>query len=246
METTINASISGIGGGIVNTGNGSLDVGSSTLSNNSATSSAVTAGGAIGGAGEINVFNSTISGNSAVGNGGGIGLTGGAARLNNVTLAFNASSSLGGPFYADAGALISFSNSLLSDNTSDADNCGNVTSLGYNLFQNAICQPVASDIIDEPLIGLLAANGGPTLTHALQDLSPAIDTGHPVSKFNWFDAASFTQLQTQGFARLDAGTLYLAGGVFNVGSAFVVNPIDPGADFSAQFQFEIVPGAGGA
>ena len=246
METTINASVAGIGGGISNTGNGSLDVGSSTLSNNSATSSAVTAGGAIGGAGEINVSNSTISGNSAVGNGGGIGLTGGAARLNNVTLAFNASSSLGGPFYADAGALISFSNSLLSDNTSDVDNCGNVNSLGYNLFQNAICQAVASDIIDEPLIGLLAANGGPTLTHALQDLSPAIDAGHPVSKFNPFDTANFAQLQTQGFARLDTGTLYLAGGVFNVGSAFVTNPINPGEDFSAQFQFEIVPGAGGA
>ncbi len=246
MDTTINASTAGVGGGIFNAGSGSLDVGSSTLSNNSATSSQVTAGGAMGGAGEINVFNSTISGNSAVGNGGGIGLTGGAARLNNVTLAYNASSSLGGPFYADAGALISFSNSLLSDNTSDADNCGNVTSLGYNLFQNAICQPVASDIIDEPLIGLLAANGGPTLTHALDNLSPAIDAGHPVSRFTQFDTANFAQLQTQGFARLDAGTLYLAGGVFSVGSAFVTNPIDPGEDFSAQFQFEIVAGASGA
>ena len=91
-----------------------------------------TVGGAIGGGGTIELTNSTLSGNTSIGgggNGGGIGLFSGSAQLNNVTLAFNTASGLGGPFYAETGALITFSNTLLSNNTGGGTNCGTVTSL---------------------------------------------------------------------------------------------------------------------
>ena len=136
-------------------------------------------------------------------------MTGGTARLNNVTLAFNASSGLGGPFFADTGSLIEFSNSLFSENDSEIDNCGNATSLGYNLFQIGICQPVASDIIDEPLIGSLADNGGPTQTHALDPISPAIDAANPGQLvIELASALSNAQLSFNGAAEQAAATWF--------------------------------------
>jgi len=247
IDSTIENSSAGMGGGLYNNSESSVAISGTTFHNNNAIESG-TAGGAIGGAGSIEIVNSTLSGNftNGDGNGGGIGLFGGSARLNNVTLAFNAADGLGGPFYAETGALISVSNSLFSDNSGGGTNCNSFESMGYNLFQSALCPPQASDLTAEPLIEFLASNGGPTQTHALEDLSPAINAGHPVPAFPQFDAGNFGQLQSQGFTDLDAGTLFLAGGVFNVGSAFVANPIDPGQDFSAQFQFEIVPDISGA
>ncbi len=253
-DTTIDTSDAGIGGGIYNSAiselGGSLDVAGSTFSNNTAHYYA-TAGGAIGGAGEMVMRNSTFSGNAAdAGNGGGIGLTGGVAQLNNVTLAFNsASSGLGAAFYAESGepgALISLSNSLLSGNSGGNTNCSTFTSLGYNLFQTAPCATAPGDMTGEPLISLLASNGGPTRTHALQALSPAVNAGHPVPNFPQFNAGNFPLLQTQGAASLDTDKLLLAGSSGPVGSAFVSNPIDPGQDFSANFQFQIFAGDSGA
>ena len=248
-DTSINMSVAEIGGGIFNSGfGGSLEVVRSTLSNNTANNPDEAAGGAIGGAGTMTIFNTTISGNAAdAGNGGGIGMTGGTARLNNVTLAFNATSGLGGAFYAEAGAFISISNSLLADNTGGPTNCSGVISLGYNLFTSADCPEAAGDItVPDPLLNPLADNGGPTETHSPQALSPAIDAGHPVPNFTQFDAGNFSQLQTQGYARLDGDTLLLAAGTSEVGSAFVAEPIDVTRDFSAKFEFKIAPGASGA
>jgi hypothetical protein len=49
---------------------------------------------------------------------------------------------------------------------------------GHNLVQDASCNPVQTDqITDDAMIGPLADNGGPTLTHALLAGSPAIDAG---------------------------------------------------------------------
>jgi hypothetical protein len=46
------------------------------------------------------------------------------------------------------------------------------------LFTDATCSPGASDlVVADPLLGSLADNGGPTLTHALLAGSPAIDAG---------------------------------------------------------------------
>ena len=58
-----------------------------------------------------------------------------------------------------------------------------LTSLGHNVVTDATCgipAPDASDrIVADALLGPLADNGGPTLTHALQPGSPALDTADP-------------------------------------------------------------------
>ena len=55
------------------------------------------------------------------------------------------------------------------------------TSLGYNLFPDARPWPsTPTDLVNtDPLLGPLADNGGPTLTHALLPGSPAIDQPSP-------------------------------------------------------------------
>jgi hypothetical protein len=69
-------------------------------------------------------------------------------------------------------------------NPSSGANCviggsGSIISSGNNLESTNTCQFVAaSDIVNaNPLLGPLANNGGPTQTHALLALSPAIDKG---------------------------------------------------------------------
>ncbi len=207
-----------------------------------------TAGGAIGGSGTLEITNSTLSGNttSGNGNGAGIGLLAGSARLNNVTLAFNAATGLGGPLYAEPGALITFSNSLFASNSGGGTNCSTVASLGYNLFENAACQTLASDIVAEAQIGFLDPNGGPTKTHALEPTSPAINAGPAQLDFQAFDATTIGDWQLRGSAATDSGTLFLAGVGLPVGSAYLNDPVDVTVDFSARFQFRMTPSAGGS
>jgi hypothetical protein len=53
---------------------------------------------------------------------------------------------------------------------------------GTNVFTDASCMPVASDqVVATAGVGPLAANGGPTLTHALNSGSPALDAANPGS-----------------------------------------------------------------
>ena len=84
--------------------------------------------------------------------------------------------------FTDANATLTLTNTIVS---SAQDNCffapwgsGTVTLTAdhNNVFTDGTCFPGASDaIVGDPLIGPLADNGGPTLTHALQAGSPAID-----------------------------------------------------------------------
>ena len=54
-----------------------------------------------------------------------------------------------------------------------------LNSLGNNVFTDGTCANVASDqVVGDALLGLLADNGGPTLTHALLAGSPAIDAAN--------------------------------------------------------------------
>ncbi len=56
-------------------------------------------------------------------------------------------------------------------------------SLGFNVLQDGTCgTPAATDQVGvDALLGPLADNGGPTLTHMLLDGSPAIDTANPAA-----------------------------------------------------------------
>lgn len=65
------------------------------------------------------------------------------------------------------------------------DDCaGVITSLGYNLLEMTLGCTVNGDLTGnltglDPNLGPLADNGGPTLSHALQPGSPAIDAADP-------------------------------------------------------------------
>lgn len=148
------------------------------------------------------VTNTTISGNSAS-SGGGIA-TSRPLHLSNSTIAFNhATDAAGGVMFLlsgvyDAEGTLTAQSSIIASNTSDA---GGATDLGAddvlaasganNLVMNAdaaITLP-GDTLTADPLLLPLASNGGPTRTHALDDGSPAVDTGNNVAELE-FDQRS--------------------------------------------------------
>ncbi|MBE7529964.1 MAG: hypothetical protein HS099_09565 [Ardenticatenaceae bacterium] len=72
--------------------------------------------------------------------------------------------------------------SIIANNTGDHQ-CsqfnGTWQSLGYNLASDGTCQLTGTGDLpnSNPLLGLLADNGGDTLTHAIGPTSPALDAG---------------------------------------------------------------------
>jgi hypothetical protein len=252
-DSTISGSSAGDGGGIYN--DGILSVARSTLTSNSVTDFNVEPnGGAIASTGTLNVSNSTISGNVVnpgpgnTGDGGAIAsFAGGTAKLNNVTLAVNTAPD-GGALYAEPSlGPLTVSNSLLFGNSTTTADCDRIQALGFNLYDVNPCPTqAATDIVGNPLIGLLTDNGGPTETQALLPGSPAQDAGAPVPLlFTQFDDLSaFT---TRGSAAIDGNTLLLAGSetATTTGSAYVSSPVDVTTDFTVQFDFQITPGSAG-
>jgi CSLREA domain-containing protein len=139
------------------------------------------------------IRNSTISGNQALaddtssGYGGAIGNYGAEMNLQSVTITKNSAYDAAG-IYAGGGTT-RIRNSIVAGNRdygSDAaiedcyDNTG-LSSDGHNLFGDDTCQAIGSDFhgtSTAPLsahVAQLAANGGPTQTHALEAGSPAIN-----------------------------------------------------------------------
>ena len=172
------------GGGVYSFFNASTTVVRSTIAGN--TSNDV--GGGFRLLSNAEIVNSTISNNESTGwYGGALFGTDGVVNLTNTTVADNTS-----PSYAPAdlfvgtfgpgSATLTLTNTLVS---SAGENCfvapfgSGVVTLTVdhnNVFTDGTCSPGASDaIVGDPLIGPLADNGGPTLTHALEAGSPAID-----------------------------------------------------------------------
>jgi hypothetical protein len=132
-------------------------------------------------------INSTFSGNDGGVTGGGIKVVG-TTELYNVTIANNEAGTGGGVYIPGAGILYA-KNSIFSDNldsapgTPNADCSGTLNSLGYNLIGDpsgcTIVGTTGNIIGASADLNPLQNNGGPTLTHALQPGSPAIDAGEP-------------------------------------------------------------------
>jgi CSLREA domain-containing protein/uncharacterized repeat protein (TIGR01451 family) len=162
------------GGGVRNEAD--LALIGSTVAGNSAGGSA---GGVANNAGALALTNSTVSGNQASGNGGGIASYGG-LRLTAATVAANRASGTGGGIFSGAGTAV-LTSTLLAGNsaTLGLDCAGAIMSGGYNLLQRDAGCGFASDPSDlvnqDPLLGPLADNGGPSRTHALLPGSPAVD-----------------------------------------------------------------------
>lgn len=151
------------------------------------------------------LVDSTISGNRAGRDGGGIYRQGvydagtgaqqtGRVQLWNSTVAFNVAdadgtgSGDGGGVASQDGGGIYLRNTILAGNVDgggEAPDCAvELWSDTHNLVQSMQgCSFVGSlwgDLLNvDPMLGPLAANGGPTETHALLPGSPAIEAGHP-------------------------------------------------------------------
>jgi len=161
-----------------------------TIDDSLITANLANAAGGIYNPSTLLVRNSTISGNTATLGGGGIIANAGGciprggcfgAVFENVTVTENQSPRGSGVSLlpvSSAGA--TFTGSIVANNRISS-NCGPsaISSGGYNLSTDDSCQLTAIGDRQNvaPLLGSLADNGGPTLTHALLPGSPAIDAG---------------------------------------------------------------------
>jgi CSLREA domain-containing protein len=160
--------------------NGALTVEASTFSGNTSMDS----GGALHLDGRsATVLNSTFSGNRSLDSTGGAieaAGPGSALTLNNVTLADNRASDLGAGAHIWVDGQLTIGNTLLAPISAGVlcrfGDSAVVDDRAGNLDGDGSCR-VSSPPPADPLLGPLADNGGPTLTHALLPGSPAIDAG---------------------------------------------------------------------
>jgi predicted outer membrane repeat protein len=224
--TTIDANNAGNNGGGLNVeADGALivNISNSTVSNNTAEASA----GILFNDPDITatINNSTISANAALYGGGGVYINPGSSlTINQSTISANSSASSspetggGGIAIGDNTSVVTLSGSIVSGNTA-----GLVGTADFGLYStlpsgtgsftatNSLIGEVDSRITvngtnnvttTNPMLGVLANNGGPTKTMALLSGSPAIDAGpNPVATFtgNEFDQRG------PGYARIVGG-----------------------------------------
>jgi len=162
------------GGGLWNSAAGKLMVTHTTVHSNSATGTVADngGGGLYNDGGMLTVSNSTLTANTATnGNGGGLLNGVGGSTLANVTLFANN----GGGIGVATGA-VTLTNSIVAQGAANGAACsGDVTTNGApNLASDESC---GATLTGDPLLGMLANNGGKTATLALLEGSPAIDAG---------------------------------------------------------------------
>lgn len=164
-----------MGGGLFLATEGTTEVNASTISRNSA----VGGGGIYNSGGNLIIHNSTISENHASGNGGGMRADEYSDFDYFVQITFStiaANNALNGSGVFVMGDRVDVKNSIIANNP--GTNCyfgsagGTINSLGINMDSDGTC---TGFLMDTPLLGPLADNGGFTQTHALLPLSPAID-----------------------------------------------------------------------
>jgi CSLREA domain-containing protein len=172
-NSTLSGNSAGYGGGIENMS--SMNITGSTLSGNSAGAS----GGGISNGWMMTITNSTLSGNSAGSHGGGI--------FNYSTLTIMDSTLSGNSAYGGGGidnysGTLTITNSIVANSPSGGECTASspITDNGHNISSDDTCgfDPANGSLPNtNPLLGVLADNGGPTWTHALLEGSPAIDAG---------------------------------------------------------------------
>ena len=185
MTTSVMDGTATRGGGLYQSGTASTGVGGtlelvqSLVANN-------TANGGGGGvevvAGTVSMVNSTLSGNTAI-RGGGFRQLSGTVNLNSVTIAQNEGTRRAGGIRARGGTT-NLRNTIIAENTSpQGPSCsGTITSLDFNLIEDRTGCNINGDLSNSQtnvaaMLEDLADNGGPTMTHALESGSPAIDAG---------------------------------------------------------------------
>lgn len=186
----------------------------STINNNSANT-----GLAIGVSGTLNMANTTVSTNFDADGGTGVGAiyVTGTANIRNSTIAFNRlTNGTGGGIFV-AGTL-NIGNSIVANNIAAASpdierSSGVITSVGGNLVQNTNGFPMGTfaqtnDATGvDPLLAVLADNGGNVTTHLLMPNSPAINGGINGNAVDPFDNSTLaTDARGSGYNRISGGT----------------------------------------
>jgi predicted outer membrane repeat protein len=142
-----------------------------TISNSTFSGNGGNQAGGIWTFGTLSITNSTMSGNSSAQEGGAIVNASASTSLTNTTLSGNSAGAGGGVF--NTGTL-TLKNSIVA-NSPSGGNCsgsGTIVDVGGNLsWPDATCAGINQD----PVLGPLASNGGPTQTMALMSGSAAID-----------------------------------------------------------------------
>ncbi len=171
---------SGSGGAVYNQ-SGDLTITNSAFSGNTA----LNGGALFNELGSASITNSTVSGNTAsepaTGAGGGIFNSSGTLTLVNSTISGNSAAAAGG--IHNGSGTVTLKSSIVAGNTAGSGpdlGSGTFVSEGYNLIQNSgaatITGPATADIYSQdPVLGPLQANGGPTRTMAILAGSPAIN-----------------------------------------------------------------------
>lgn len=152
------------------------------------------------------ISNSTISRNTSVfSGGGGVYLGSGSLTLNHATIVFNDADldrdGMGDGGGVRAAGTFRARNSIIARNRAANGNdvLGNWMSQGYNLIENTagnnIGGVLTGNVLNQnPHLDPIArSNGGPTLTHSLRPISPAIDAGAASSPFTNVDQRGRTR-----------------------------------------------------
>ncbi|MCH8853382.1 MAG: right-handed parallel beta-helix repeat-containing protein, partial [Planctomycetes bacterium] len=128
-------------------------------------------------AGTVTMTNSSISGNFAGDDGGGIWNFSTLTMASSSVSGNTAGGFLGGGIFNTKFGTVTIVNSILanSTNAADCDNFGVVIDAGYNIVEDGTCISAPTSFSGDPMLGPLQDNGGPTMTHALLEGSPAID-----------------------------------------------------------------------
>jgi len=200
IRTTIESNTASYGAGIGLTsegiGNVPFRLDYSTVSSNTATARG---GGIYYDFGALLISNSTISGNTAGDTGGGISQhrTSGQSTVANSTIAFNTVTNEdgqgGGIFIGGNGLTLTstivasnthdFGDGTPDDITAESEDFTVDADSSFNLIGDANAGGGLTDgqnnniVGADPLLEPLADNGGPTLTHAIPQNSPAVDAG---------------------------------------------------------------------
>jgi len=172
-----NCTVSGNSGGSgVGNWGGNVTLVGSTVSGNAG---GLFAGGISNAAGELRLINSTVSGNTTDSDGGGI--VSGSFYENHPTLTI-INSTISGNQAAMGSGIVFGRTATITNSLVDGDCLGTATSNGYNIESPGnTCgfDPDGTDQInvaaEELNLDELADNGGPTMTHALEAGSVAID-----------------------------------------------------------------------
>jgi hypothetical protein len=188
----------GMGGGLYTTGN--VIILNSTISGNQADF----AGGLDLQKGAtvtvpFSINSSTISGNNSTSYIGGVFVSQNPTQIWNSTIAFNTahtSNKYGAGLKINGAAAVDLQSTIISGNTTDLGSgplvddvggcCGaSLTGANNLIFVSALTTPPDTILFTDPMLGSLQSNGGPTSTHALSPLSPAINTGNNSAGVSW-------------------------------------------------------------